>query len=120
MFSLFRSFAKPSILVLFVIVPEIVSASPKKPGVFELLGGYQPNWSRFFSDLFLKPRAQTGSLPSSGVISKEEDEPDTTTEQEEEENKKGTTTIEKRKSEFGWAHRILGPEPKPKRIWIRP
>ncbi|EMY12290.1 hypothetical protein LEP1GSC043_3625 [Leptospira weilii str. Ecochallenge] len=52
MFSLFRSFTKPSILVLFVIVPEIVSASPKKPGVFELLGGYQPNWGRFFPIYF--------------------------------------------------------------------
>ncbi|WP_061235064.1 hypothetical protein [Leptospira weilii] len=99
MFSLFRSFAKPSILVLFVIVPEIVSASPKKPGAFELLGGYQPNWDRFFSDLFLKPRAQTGSLPSSGVISKEEDEADTTTEQEEEEKQEGY--YDNRKAEVG-------------------
>lgn len=84
MFSLFRIFAKPSILVLFVIIPGIVSASPKKPEVFELLGGYRPNLDRFFPDLFLKPTAQTGSLPSSGVISKEEEETETSDPEEEE------------------------------------
>ncbi|AXR69351.1 hypothetical protein [Leptospira mayottensis] len=97
---LFRIFAKPSILILFVIVPEIVSASPKKPGVFELLGGYQPNLGRdrFFSDLFLKPTAQTGSLPSSGVISKEEDEAETA---EQEEEEKQEDFYDNRKAEVG-------------------
>lgn len=97
---LFRIFAKPSILILFVIVPEIVSASPKKPGVFELLGGYQPNLGRdrFFSDLFVKPTAQTGSLPSSGVISKEEDEAETA---EQEEEEKQEDFYDNRKAEVG-------------------
>ncbi|EMO70059.1 hypothetical protein [Leptospira santarosai] len=98
MFSLFRIFAKPSILVLFVIIPGIVSASPKKPEVFELLGGYRPNLDRFFPDLFLKPTAQTGSLPSSGVISKEEEETETS-DPEEEEKQEGY--FENRKAEVG-------------------
>ncbi|EMO25336.1 hypothetical protein LEP1GSC170_5679 [Leptospira interrogans serovar Bataviae str. HAI135] len=74
MFFRFRTFLKPTILIWFVILPGILSASPQKPGTFELLGGYQPNWNRFFTEFFSKRTAQTGSLPSSGVISREEED----------------------------------------------
>ncbi|EMY76360.1 hypothetical protein LEP1GSC060_1643 [Leptospira weilii serovar Ranarum str. ICFT] len=93
-----RFFAKPSILVLLAIAPGILSASPKKPGVFELLGGYQPD-NKFFPDFFPKRTAQMGNLPSSGVVSKEEEETENTEEEEKEEKQEGY--YDNRKAEAG-------------------
>lgn len=74
MFSRCRIFLKPTTLIWFAILPGALSASPQKPGTFELLGGYQPNWNRFFTEFLPKRTAQTGNLPSSGVISREEED----------------------------------------------
>lgn len=74
MFSRCRIFLKPTTLIWFAILPGALSASPQKPGTFELLGGYQPNWNRLFTEFLPKRTAQTGNLPSSGVISREEED----------------------------------------------
>ncbi|TGK24455.1 hypothetical protein EHQ05_16175 [Leptospira yasudae] len=99
MFSRFRISPKSSILVLLTIVPGILSASPKKLDVFELLGGYQPDLgkNKFFTDFIPKPSAQSGNLPSSGVIAKEDEEAEAA--EEEEEKKEGFH--DNRKAEIG-------------------
>lgn len=100
MFSRFRISAKPSILVLLTMFPGILSASPAKPGVFELLGGYQPNLgkNKFFTDFIPRPSAQSGSLPSSGVVSKEDEEAEAAAEEDDE---KSEGIHDNRKSEVG-------------------
>ncbi|MBM9501884.1 hypothetical protein JWG44_16640 [Leptospira sp. 201903071] len=101
MLSCSRTSTKRFLLLFLTLVPGILSASPKKPGVFELLGGYQPDFikNKLFTDFIPKPLAQSGSLPSSGIVSKEDEE--TEAQEEEEAEKNAGSFYDNRKPEIG-------------------
>ncbi|TGK30981.1 hypothetical protein EHQ12_05945 [Leptospira gomenensis] len=103
MFSRIPSFFKLGALLSLSLFPGILAASPKSPSAFELLGGYKPDLGngKFFSDFLPlpKPTAQSGNLPSSGIVSKEEEEAAEAGEEDPEEKIEGY--YDNRKSEIG-------------------